>query len=68
MFSLLLFMSLTLTKFAVVRGVTDKTSEVNNDQNGNNDQNDASVVDMVRIHLRYGKNSPFPFEFRNFDK
>ena len=60
--------ALTLTKSAVVRGVTDKTSEVSNDQNDNNDQDDASVVDMVTIHLRYGKNSPFPFEFRNFDK
>ena len=31
--------------------VPDKTGEVDNDQNDNGDQNDATAADMVRIHL-----------------
>ena len=35
----------------VVWGVPDKTGEVDDDQNDEDDQNDATAADMVRIHL-----------------
>ena len=36
---------------ALVWGVPDKTGKVDDDQNDDYDQNDARVVDMVRIHF-----------------
>ena len=36
---------------AVVWGVQDKTGEVDDDQNDDGYQNDATAADMVRIHL-----------------
>ena len=36
---------------AVVWGIPDKTGELDDDQNDDGDQNDATAADMVRIHL-----------------
>ena len=36
---------------AAVWGVPDKTSEVDDDQNDDDNQNDATAAEMVRIHL-----------------
>ena len=36
---------------ALVWGVPDKTGKVEYDQNDNDDQNDPTAADMVRIHL-----------------
>ena len=46
-----LFVAFILTTSAVVWGVLDKTGEVDNDQNDDYDQNDATAADMVKIHL-----------------
>ena len=39
------------TMSAVVLCAPDKTGELNDDQNDDDDQNDANAADMVRIHL-----------------
>ena len=36
---------------ATVWGIPDKTGELHDDQNDDNDQNDVTATDMVRIHL-----------------
>ena len=36
---------------AVIWGVPDKTGKVDDDQNDDDDRNDATVSEMVRIHL-----------------
>ena len=36
---------------ALVWGVPDKTGEVDDDRNDDDDQNDARAADMMRIHL-----------------
>ena len=35
---------------AIVWGGPDKTGEVHDDQNDDDDQNDATAADLVRIH------------------
>ena len=44
-------MAFILTMSAAVWGVPDKTGEVDDDHNDNDDQNDATAADMIRIHL-----------------
>ena len=46
-----LFVAFILTTSAVVWGVLDKTGEVDNYQNDDYHQNDATAADMVKIHL-----------------
>ena len=48
---MLLFVAFILTMSALVWGVPDKTGKVDDDQNNDYDQNDARVVDMLRIHF-----------------
>ena len=44
-------MAFILTMSAIVWGVPDKTGELDDDQNDDGDQNDATAADMVTIHL-----------------